>query len=486
MARKNEQNTPPANGEDLLQQAKQTTSEVVDKVQQQAGSRLDRGKDRAAKELQKVAGAVRELGEGLGGQDQGPIAHYAAQYGKKAADGLERLTNYLRENDTRALVSEIEKFGRRQPAILGGAFLLGQAGRFFKSSMPAATESNRNLRRGLPHRHISRHTYKLRLRHCDRGGTMQPRMNEARRIEERPLGELFSDLVTETTTLVRNEVALAKVEIQSNQSRQEYRLAGCRRRDCIRRSSGNRRGGHSALSAGDAGVDRCRDRRTDSRRRGLVDDQQGHHGTSANGSETAGNRRVAQGGRAMDQRSDQLNEESWIEDRSPTMPRVEESLVDESVEFRDTDSETERIKADIEETRAEMGHTLNEIQERLSPEHLMDQVKETVREATIGKVERVMEKVNEKISNVTEPAMEMMGNAGEKLKDAGSSMSNIVRQNPIPCALIGLGLGMFIVNRVRNADSRTTRSRSYDMDSETGYGWPHLVMREWPASSPPV
>lgn len=42
---------------------------------------------------------------------------------------------------------------------------------------------------------------------------MQPRMNEARRIEERPLGELFSDLVTETTTLVRNEVALAKVEI---------------------------------------------------------------------------------------------------------------------------------------------------------------------------------------------------------------------------------------------------------------------------------
>jgi len=152
MARKNEQSTPPANGEDLLQQAKQTTSEVVDKVQQQAGSRLDRGKDEAAKELQKVAGAVRELGEGLGGQDQGPIAHYAAQYGKKAADGLERLTNYLRENDTRALVSEIEKFGRRQPAILlGGAFLLGLAGaRFFKSSMPAATESNMNLGRGLP------------------------------------------------------------------------------------------------------------------------------------------------------------------------------------------------------------------------------------------------------------------------------------------------------------------------------------------------
>jgi len=42
---------------------------------------------------------------------------------------------------------------------------------------------------------------------------MQPRMNEVRRMEERPLGELFSDLVNETTTLVRNEVALAKVEL---------------------------------------------------------------------------------------------------------------------------------------------------------------------------------------------------------------------------------------------------------------------------------
>jgi len=41
---------------------------------------------------------------------------------------------------------------------------------------------------------------------------MQPRMNEVRRMEERPLGELFSDLVNETTTLVRNEVALARVE----------------------------------------------------------------------------------------------------------------------------------------------------------------------------------------------------------------------------------------------------------------------------------
>lgn len=147
-----EQRTPPpVGGNDLLQHAKQTTSEVVDQVQQQAGSRIDRTKDEAADELQRVAGAVRQLGDQLGNQkEQGPIGQYAAEYGKKAADGLERLTNYLRENDTKALVSELENLGRRQPALLiGGAFLLGLAGaRFLKSSKPAV-RTNMNLDRGL-------------------------------------------------------------------------------------------------------------------------------------------------------------------------------------------------------------------------------------------------------------------------------------------------------------------------------------------------
>lgn len=39
------------------------------------------------------------------------------------------------------------------------------------------------------------------------------RMNENRSIENRPLGDLFGDLASEMSNLVRQEVALAKVEI---------------------------------------------------------------------------------------------------------------------------------------------------------------------------------------------------------------------------------------------------------------------------------
>ena len=78
------------------------------------------------------------MGDELNGGEQGPLAQYASQYGQKAAEGIERFTNYLRTTDAKQVFSEIENFGRRQPALLiGGAFLLGLAGaRFLKSSMP--------------------------------------------------------------------------------------------------------------------------------------------------------------------------------------------------------------------------------------------------------------------------------------------------------------------------------------------------------------
>jgi len=173
----------------------------------------------------------------------------------------------------------------------------------------------------------------------------------------------------------------------------------------------------------------------------------------------------------MDQRPDQLEKSGWLEDRPTTLPRAGERITAADTDEYE-DNEKERIKADIEDTRAEMGQTINEIQERLSPEHLMDQVKETVREATIGKVERVMDRVGEKISNVTEPAMEAMGRAGETIKQTGSSLSNTVRQNPIPCALIGLGLGMFVMRRLRGGNGSTSRSRAYQPEFEAGMAMP--------------
>ena len=122
----------------------------------------------------------------------------------------------------------------------------------------------------------------------------------------------------------------------------------------------------------------------------------------------------------------------------------------------DSDENPEQIRAEIEDTRAVMSQTINEIQERLSPEHLMDQAKEAVRDATIGKVESVVEAVGETISEVTEPARLMAGRAGNAIKEVGTTVGNKIWNNPIPVALIGLGVGMLVVRNFSNGGTRST------------------------------
>jgi ElaB/YqjD/DUF883 family membrane-anchored ribosome-binding protein len=126
----------------------------------------------------------------------------------------------------------------------------------------------------------------------------------------------------------------------------------------------------------------------------------------------------------------------------------------------DYDDNTEQLRADIEDTRADMTQTINEIQERLSPDYLVDQVKETVREATIGKVERVVGQVGETLSEVTEPALAMAGRAGNAIKEVGTTVADKLYKNPIPVALIGLGVGMLVIRNFRGPSYDSSPRRS--------------------------
>lgn len=168
----------------------------------------------------------------------------------------------------------------------------------------------------------------------------------------------------------------------------------------------------------------------------------------------------------MDEATDKMNTTDWNEERVTSTQQDDSYVASESSD--DFGENTEQIRADIEDTRAEMSQTINEIQERLSPEHLMGQVKETVREATIGKVERVMDKV----ADATEPAREAVGRAGTAIKETGMSVADSMWKNPIPVALIGLGLGMLMVRRYRGNGGdyqvRQTTPRRQNFSTGTG------------------
>jgi ElaB/YqjD/DUF883 family membrane-anchored ribosome-binding protein len=132
----------------------------------------------------------------------------------------------------------------------------------------------------------------------------------------------------------------------------------------------------------------------------------------------------------------------------------------------------EEIRENIEQTRAEMSETINAIQERLSPDHLKEQVKEqvreqfqeakeTVRQATIGKVD------------------DMVQSASDTVYRTRRSVMTTIRENPIPAAMVGVGLGWLLMSgRGTGSSGRSTYQRSgrgYRASSYTprpGYGVP--------------
>jgi Protein of unknown function (DUF3618) len=97
--------------------------------------------------------------------------------------------------------------------------------------------------------------------------------------------------------------------------------------------------------------------------------------------------------------------------------------------------ETHVLRDDIRETRERMSETLDQLGDRLNPQRLKVQAKESIKEATIGRVTN-------------------MANS------AGNTVVDTVRDNPIPAALVGIGLGWLIYNRRRVSDLDRYRARS--------------------------
>lgn len=114
------------------------------------------------------------------------------------------------------------------------------------------------------------------------------------------------------------------------------------------------------------------------------------------------------------------------------------------------EADTLELQREIERTRAEMSATIDAIQEQLSPQHIAEQVgervrhqideaKATVRDATIGKAEAIMR------------------DAGDTMNEARYTLMDTIRQNPIPAAMVGIGLGWLFMNRSSGRPRHSTR-----------------------------
>lgn len=161
-----------------------------------------------------------------------------------------------------------------------------------------------------------------------------------------------------------------------------------------------------------------------------------------------------------------------------------------------TSDDPDVIREQIERTREDMSQTINELQERLSPQHLAQQARESVREATVGRVQELVASAGETASAVArraqdaaapmvrraqEAAAPMVRRAREaaapvvrraqdaaapmvqRAQDAAAPAVEQFRENPLPIALAGAGAGL-VWWMMRRSSSRQIWS-SNDMNN---------------------
>lgn len=144
------------------------------------------------------------------------------------------------------------------------------------------------------------------------------------------------------------------------------------------------------------------------------------------------------------------------------------------------DGDTGEIRSNIEQTRADLSETIGALQEKLDPSRIAEQVKDqlreraadaydtaktAVRDATVGKAEKIM-------ANVSETVTDMTGRAGTAVTETGSTLVQYIRENPVPFALVGIGLGMLAFNKRQNQQTsyKSGRTPEYNPYVPSGAG----------------
>lgn len=130
------------------------------------------------------------------------------------------------------------------------------------------------------------------------------------------------------------------------------------------------------------------------------------------------------------------------------------------------DPEIDQLVEEIVYTREEMTGTVEQIGDRLDPKNIVAEATGSVRNATIGKVESVATSASDMVNNVGQQAGEMVSNAGQTAQQAGSGIVDAIRRNPVPAAMVGIGLGWFAMSN--RGSSSTSR---YSDWSDGGRNW---------------
>jgi len=140
---------------------------------------------------------------------------------------------------------------------------------------------------------------------------------------------------------------------------------------------------------------------------------------------------------------------------------------------------SDELRSDIEATRSGMSDTVDAIQAKLSPQNVQEtaeQITERAKQAALEVVDQATDKVRETVTQLKNEVKteihdatigrveRMVGNMKDTTRDASSTIVETIKANPIPAALVGIGLAWLFMNKSGSAPTE----RRY---SAMGYGY---------------
>jgi ElaB/YqjD/DUF883 family membrane-anchored ribosome-binding protein len=105
---------------------------------------------------------------------------------------------------------------------------------------------------------------------------------------------------------------------------------------------------------------------------------------------------------------------------------------------------------DIARTREEMSETVNAIQDKISPGNVKTRAKDRIREATVDRVRTAATRIS------------------STARDTSSTVLNTVKNNPVPLAMIGIGVSWLLYNRTRNGEGTMLSERGAAVKEKAG------------------
>lgn len=114
-------------------------------------------------------------------------------------------------------------------------------------------------------------------------------------------------------------------------------------------------------------------------------------------------------------------------------PKAFDGQHEEAQSGGEEDADIEAARVQIEQTRADMGETIDAIQEKLSPEYLAEQAKESAKQAALARATGVWDSVRHE-------GEEVAGSAIKIAEDARSAAMQAARGKTVPVAVGGIAL----------------------------------------------